>query len=76
MPLNLPDKLPACQCAGYPSAEDCDIESDAVEDNYRDGFGAFAFQHTASVGDFVYETQKPYFKEYAGGAHESILSRF
>ena len=82
MPLNLPDKLPAiallkefaCQCTGYPSVEDCDIEFDAVEDNHRDGFGAFTFQYTASVGNFVYETQKSYFKEYTGGAHESLLS--
>ena len=91
MPLNLPDKLPAIELLkeenifvidnSRANAQDIRplkivIESDAVEDNYRDGFGAFAFQHSASVGDFVYETQKPYFKEYAGGAHESILSRF
>ena len=47
MPLRLPDRLPAIDIlknenifvTGYPSAEDCDSEPDASEDNHRDRSG-------------------------------------
>ena len=40
-------------------------EFDAVEDNDRNGFGTFAFQHSLAVGNIIYEVEKPYFKEHS-----------
>ena len=85
MPLNLPDKLPAIELLkeenifvidnSRASAQDIrDIEFDAVEDNDRNGFGTFAFQHSLAVGNIIYEVEKPYIEKYAGRTYESILS--
>ena len=90
MPLNLPDKLPAIELLkeenifvidnSRASAQDIrplknrDIEFDAVEDNDRNGFGTFAFQHSLAVGNIIYEVEKPYIRKIAGGTYESILS--
>ena len=82
MPLNLPDKLPAIELLKEENifvidnsrASAQDIEFDAVEDNDRNGFGTFAFQHSLAVGNIIYEVEKPYIEKYAGRTYESILS--
>lgn len=92
MPLNLPDKLPAIELlkeenifvidnsratpAGHPSAADCHIESDAVEDYDRDRFGTSALQYSVAGGNFVHENQEPHLKEYSDRAYESFLYGF
>ena len=76
MPLNLPDKLPAIELLKDPSAADCHIESDAVEDYDGDRFGASALQYSVAGGDFVHENQEPHLKEYSDRAYESFLYGF
>jgi hypothetical protein len=89
MPLNLPDKLPAIELlkeenifvidnsrATQQDIRPLRIESDAVEDYDGNRFGAFAVQYSVAGGDFVYENQEPYLKEYSDRAYENFLHGF
>lgn len=92
MPLNLPDKLPAIELLKEENIFVIDNSRANAQDirplkivilnlmplkiTTETDLVRLLSNTPLQLEIFVYETQKPYFKEYAGGAHESILSRF